>query len=1430
MTSPSLSGVGIVLNEPHSLIPPPKTTAFDDILGSDPVLAAQAALKLEQGLKDQAGYGLTIFLSQAVIIEKAIQEENLSALELIMQHNLIAPAELQVACSKDKILECYAKVLSVSLQKPKLDVRLLKNLREAQVYDQALEKYPHLFNAKAVKKLFCENWIPSTMLTRWMNNPKVLSLFVRVLQEDFMSNDVESVLIKYFQQHSLLVSCFNQALSERNEVVIREMLDRVLIDISLLEEKLQNADTRLILNEHFKASCENVLRYNRVIYVLLKAGISYEEQDIWHVVKAGNYYLLRQFQARGADIASSIFSLVQAGQISILRNLLERQSPTGLIYQPPQAACGLDPNLRGLDPNFKNQAGKTLLIEAVEQDQQKIVELLLEWGANPLILSPDGRTVFQLAKSKSEGLRRLLYNPGQMLSTRRFDQGSSYSSGDLEPEEIVLKKNLERLCQGRSAAYYYGLFIRIKDVALVVLRSHSFFERTCQSYQQAYYRHRQNIVHCWACPNGNGRYPIPQELIPSHTTMHTVAFAIRQVQRSVKGEEIVSITVQGSPLPKKYICRQIGNTYKSENPSQEYGFKYAYEGIQIHGHGKNPEAARKAFLEHRDEVKKLSYSELKSNEAGGVISRWAAPPDLTQEIVSLQQLEKERQEMFKNEKDYQQKLDQLAKRVSAFLTKIESVVEARYLNGLSQTASEQEECQKMHQEITQELAYLPVYIRPTSRVKEWQTLIQRQIRGLNDLEKKLVEVESWDSAHVDNETKVMGHHLQDLLDLAVKHTVTSADQPTLKICFSSEIIPNIFVSTPESIVILKKAICRLIGANLIEIALPNQTSLLLKTLLQQQIFREKIVKQLQLEAQFFVTKNLIDDPAAMQELAGCLALFQDTSHVLEYLSPVPFAKGQSDRQSISNQTSHALLSSYASSRLILDRFWQIACFEESVLDAHLDEMMELLHQRLLLIDQENRQEEQDHYIYLHIDARDPKHLLDKQLFLLQTALLMALGQLTTTPQIDSTLTSIVELVQLRLKPNRYGNDKKKSSSFRFFIGSVMEELVKIRDIVGTACQSSSSMQTSFQTLKTLLVGYEFTDNKTLKDTMNKAFERLTLIAPFPTFDSALSSLIDLAGKVKEEIKAILDAYTEETVESEERIESLQMSLEKTSKVLDPDVSDSSPVFQSLLLLNAISQDQAPEKGDIEKVCLSESNQQVRSSMGRLQKILKERSKLKSDPKIEEDKKEAKLRENNTKFQQAIAALISSIQVYIEIKKRFSVSVLPYKENCLRILTQLQSNGLEKISQNLPRLIAMVKEEGTDDFEIALKLKGFVKERIIFLSGAKGKIHAAKYLTDLENLQKQINSWLEAQLPSLLQELLTSAEECQKIFYGEYIKQLSQADERLKLGIHAQTYYTAANANKTYYLWDGEKFSATPYHTANETHIPIPEIPLQATQN
>lgn len=1299
------------------------------------------------------------------VVDQIIREVKLPHLEMIMHYSLLTPAKLQEACSSnDKVLQLYAIQLVYALNSA-IATPNYTLLKDTKMGDQALEKFPELFNPKSVRKLIKYDWIIQSTLKKLILSPKLETTFSCVLED--MLDDASFVSeIKLFADSSIPRACFNTAIKAKKGKIIRKLIENKLIKEKEVQEHLKQVETCKLLKEELKLACEQVVNNKYFIFFLAGIGIQGDESDLYNVAKSGSYQILGMFHKKGADISSAVFKLIQYEQTGLLEQLLKGE-----------------PGGERLDPNLKDKRGIALLIEAVNCDKSSIVAVLLAYGANSLIRSPDNQTVFQLAKEKSPRIAQLLYCPDEIQ--KRSVKGSSCKDEKVE-EELVLQHVFERKAQGKQFAMFNGFFIKTKHVVMVVLKSAP-FANMHKCYNESKFKNPNNEIHCWV---SGITYPIPENFAPSHTSMHTIGLAIFKSFEQNPADDFYDIANQ------RYVLKRLENSFRTENPLQEYGFKYSYDDVKTHGHGKNPEAAHSAFRQHSEGIRKSSH--------------WIPAPDLMVERESFTILQKHLIQLQKEEKSNSDHLHELTEQIDLFMKNALSIIENRYTytTSTAEDLKDNKQVENSYQEVTQKLNDIPQHTFTQSRLSEWQTSIGAQIDALQALGKKLQAMQTTDTKVFETERQTVTSHLCAVKDLVINRAVTSAEIPTLKVYSSSLLVENIFFPNDVSISRLKKAICQLIGSSLSSIPVPPISE---KSDDCPRKVRGKVIKQLNDEVDFILKHGKISNAIWMQRLASQLALLQDSSTLLDALPPIkidPNEKNQFD--SVSNTILLRYALSYSAARIILDQFWKDICHDDSVLEKNLDGVLELLSQRLFILD---------------ADSHDAKQILDGQLFILQTSLLIALSKSSTGQSIvSSAIHKTREFVQLKL-----GTEKKRYKPHKFFICDLIDVMGKIKDIASAAWKWDPSNESRFKALYDIFYNYDLPEKKEMEALMLNLFQRLSEKEPFPKFDESFEKLISQVMVTKTEVEHLSGSFSQLNIDSSETLKRLSNCLDTVvmafdrvaaEKELGQDFS-SAALFKMVLNQKVLTE---AAKEELKKAAFSQIIQRIRINIIQLKELIK---KLSNIDQLEADKAK--------RFQKESVAAIASINEYFEYlntqEQPSASATQKLKIECVQIVKEIDSLAnakLEKSINKLPSVIEKIKQQKYSDVEIVLDLKSLVKQLNTYLSGKNNKKASPEFNSQFntqlklahEKLDSVVNQWVDLLLPDILKQLVESLTDCQRILQNVYVKKLVQMCVQLDLGIRKQTYYTTENENVTCYLWNGEPFNATPLHTDNDVHLPL----------
>ncbi|MCB1073194.1 MAG: ankyrin repeat domain-containing protein [Chlamydiia bacterium] len=1307
-------------------------------------------------------------------LDTLIENKNTTVINLLIKAGLICSQDIEYHIPRcEWLLEYYVHELSQAVEHQQDEI--FNFLSSVKLFDKALSKFPDKLNKPVLQKLLTKKKLFSPQIKNLIGTSLLHNTLVEILEEALLSDLF--FIVNHFKSSSILDGCVQKAVQEKNVRALKKLIKEELIKVeSINAALLQDVELQASLKEEFKIACIDSKHNQIFIRFMINAGIQFDDQDIYEVAKLGDYPLLKSFLDKGADVSQAVFQLIEYNQQGSIRGLLEGNYDKGR-----------------LSPNLKNREGNTLLIEAVKQDQSSLIEILLSYGANPLILDNQGASVFELSRGQSLRTRQLLYNPKQVQM--QFGRGGTGWNNGISVEEKALEGLLKRKACGHPIATFYCLFIKVHDFALAVLKSSPFSKNMLESYSESQITHAKNRIHCWI---SSSLLPIPEEFAVNHTTMHTVAFAVVRANQSTNKEDIVEIDKQ------RFTWVLLSNDYKTRNPDIDYGFKYSYQGLQTHGHGRNPEAARSAFKEHREGVR---------------LSHWVTIPDLSADKETLARFNEQISKMFDIEENNSGKLTELVERVDDFIQQTESIIESPYRTTSRDTElvwKEDRFVEQLYNPLNQELRNTYGYTFNERRLEEWQLVIREQIKILQELEKKLKAANPMTSSSFEIERDKVDSHLRSIKDLVVHRITTSAEVPTLKIYTSSLLIEDIFEPSLPSNQAMKRAMCQLIGSMLHRITIGINGELAAHFL--EESFREDLLSQLNAEAQFIIQNTSIDDPRSMQELASHLAIFHDTSNMLGTIPPIPLVQSRADfEDKVLEGTMFKHLTSYVTARKILDQFWQDACYSESILkeEEKINLMLNLLNRRLLLMDEELRQEKEGGFLYPLMESRDPKRILDEQLFLLQTSFIIALSYQEEKQWDTPFVQSIIELIQIRLTPAFYGTEKKKHKFDGLYLPYLIDTLPKISELVEVAWQSDPSDSSPFKLLREILHEYHAPEKKEIEESLINAFRSFTPIEGPMTFDSSVSELAIKVRQIKKEIEALIKSFTLTDLESASLVKEIKDLLDQIKKAFDhlqfgKNTSTIAP--HQLLEILAHSTVSEGERGRLRENIILRLTNDIRSSVITLLQLTKKVVDLEQ---MDADKAKG--------LQKECGQCVRAIEEYLKTEEPQSVSLdfsLFRKETTKFLMILKADETLEKAINKVSIVVDRLSQPEISDIELVWEVQTLINQLNSYFKGKRGKALGQKYASQMKKLEDLINPYLKGTLPLLLNRLLDPLRSCQRALYDVYIQKLGKMEAQLRLGIREQTYYTSQNENISYYLWDGKPFDALPYHTDDDVHIPL----------
>ena len=723
----------------------------------------------------------------------------------------------------------------------------------------------------------------------------------------------------------------------------------------------------------------------------------------------------------------------------------------------------------------------------------------MQTGANPLLHLPGHVNLFNLAKGKQQRILNILHFPERL--NVHYASSTEWRDAEFADEEKALEKMLQRHCGGNKAADYFCLFIKTQTVAIAILKSTPFPSASgvAKSYQHSFVKKKRNRVHCWS---RNTPCPIPKQWIPKQESMLTTSFGIRLLAKDEKesaGEE--GIECEG----KRFAFKLLPNTFKTDKLATECGFKYEHGDIGLHGHGPNPQAALSAFNQRKESLMRLS--------------KWKTAPDVAVDCKTLTALVDQLQELAKQDSAHKEGLQTLNKGIASYLSNIGSILQCRYSSTVSHQHVWQEEklIEKTHSEIYAQIIKAKQHIYSTQRLNNWTLTIEQQMATLQQLQQKLTEAAAMNSQHSAQEGDEALANLSELKDLIVSRTVASSELPTVKIYSESTVVENIFTCRQNDIRILKKSICQTIASFLGELPsarkglekLPTE----LRNRFNQSDYRRKVADQLDRETRFIGNKISAENPVRIQELAAHHALFLETLQTLEALPPVRIdSQAGYMPDAVVEPFFLVHISHYLKARSLLNELWVEACFTESILNQHLEEILGLLSKRALIMDEEIQGEEKKPLVYPAFEDRDPRKALNLQLFLLQTSLLIALRNASEEDRKSiQAFPATVQLVKLRLQHAVYGVEKKQEKIHRFFIDELVATLIKVQAMIKETEGLPDSLKSTFNPLYLFLKTVP--DKKVLTKILPAAFEGLSETSVL-VLTQPLEEFISLAQQTK----------------------------------------------------------------------------------------------------------------------------------------------------------------------------------------------------------------------------------------------------------------------------------------------------------------------------
>lgn len=1331
-----------------SVIPSSNTGQdYRDLFDADPKIAESIAAKLSTIRPALPGD------------DKGGREDDKQALMHLVKNHLIDESMVQRSASKGipyLYAECIVRAISES-SLPKLGV-----LKTSKIFTKVLVTQVDVFDQNAVQILIREGAITAASIEELSKNERLKKLLLDAFDESLKKDDGRSLAI--LKSSGIPQESIKKALNDCNEDTIWNLFRHNYLKS---EHFARDKKTQLVavLEKILQRACQDTSSHGTVC-ILVKAGIRPKPKDLYKLILEGRNVLVKTLVEENIAIEEAIFELIANKQSGRLRMLME----DGTVA-----------------PDLRNSQGYTLLWKAVTEDHFESVEVLMQAGANPLLELPGYVDIFHLAKGKQLRILNVLHFPERL--TTRYSRSTRWTDAEFADEEKALEKMLLRRCAGNKAADYFCLFIKTETVALAVLKSTPFPSSSgiAKSYQHSFVQKKKNRVHCWSRKDP---CPVPNHWIPRQESMLTTSFGIRLLAKDEKeSADEEGIECEG----KKFAFKLLPNTFKTDKLATDCGFKYSHGDISLHGHGPNPQAALSAFNQRKESLMRLS--------------KWKTAPDVTVECKTLTALLNQLQELAKQDAAHKEGLQTLNEGIASYLTSIGSILQCRSSSTVSQQQVFQEErlIEKTHGELTTQITKARQHIYSSQRLNNWTLTIEQQMATLQQLQQKLTEAAAMNSQHSAQEGDEALAKLSELKDLVVSRTVTSSELPTVKIYSESTVVENIFTCGQNDIRILKKLICQTIASFLGE--LPSARKGLekppmeLRNRFNQPDYRKKVAAQLVREAQFIGNTILDENPFRIQELAAHRALFLETLQTLEALPPVRIDSQAGVRaDSIVEPFFQVHISHYLKARSLLNELWLEACFTESTLNQHLEEMLDLLSRRVLIMDEEIQGEEKKPLVYPAFDDRDPRKALNLQLFLLQTSLLIALRNASEKERKSMhAYPATVQLVKLRLQHAVYGIEKKQEKIYRFFIDELAATLIKVQAMVKETEELPDALKSKFKPLYLLLKTVP--DKKELTKILPAAFEGLSDTSAL-MLSQSLEEFISLAQKIKAELQHLLQLQLPEK-DAKEHVNNLKHHLDLAAAVLKNEAPSEVDIASLKLVLKSptFSTDQMLEK--LEKF----GTQDLKT---RIEKLLADLDGVK-DLNLSQDKAR--------KFLNDIAKLHKLVcdRLVGEISR---IKVIPDFQKCLSLLQRLEqvSNGSLKEIKELVALSEKLARQ--EKVKLDSELKKVVEQIDLFLGSHKRKKIPEEVRGLMEELRKLTDEILREEFSSYLTSIKEEIEFCQEIISNVILKKLQQMSSQVQLGIRQQTFYTTTGDNLTYYSWEGDPFDACLYHSFNVTHLPL----------
>ncbi len=1286
-----------------------------DILSSDFELAQQAAEFLASHTPTQESVEMVNALNEAVA------QKNADAIKLGFNHALFHPPLLSILCNSNEwVLD---QVTSLLCKLPQdLPVAISKMVTATSICYAVLNKQSERLNSELIKNWLIQRWVTPHQLNMLTGQSNPNPIFIQLFEEALTSDNQQFAHI--FNQTSIPKMSFENALQTERFHIVFSLLKYCFIHESDLKSPLENEG----LKSHFTAQTHFLLEesIHGVIQTLISLDVPLSDESV-----------------------ALIFHWIE-----------EDRS----FWQVNTLLC------HGLSPDLTSALGWTLLQQAVLFDRPGIVDTLIKKEANSLTPTPDGRTVFELAKGKNPKILDLLYYPEKYhYSGNSWER--KYNPSITIPEEEALGKILEQRCRAnKGVGYYYSLFIKVNEVVLVLLKPSGFSDQFPR-FSEATFLQKRNRVHCWS---PHTLYSIPQEHVPTVNSMETICLRILRVPENPDKYRHVQVEREW------FDCTFLQSEYRAFDSSLERGFKYSESGVQVRGHEANPNAIRSAFNTHKKEAERLKD-----------IFRI---PEISSELGKLSKIHQVLENQSKIEEKNTAVLKTFSEQFTCFFKEAESIIDWRS-SRMSTDPDEKARILKRHTEVQESMVKLSQQILTDERLSQWKNAIAANIELLQTLEAKLIEAHPVDQGHIASEIEAISNSVCGVAEIITSRTITSAIGPTFRVYQSENLVDDALSPDGccETVRKLRYATCELITSSLI--GLVNYEVVKRENFLDE-AFREKRITQHMDEATWI--GQFCESKVEMQKLASALAQFKENSNAL--------AKFNLPNRKTKEYLRDECFGLHLKIREHLDVCWNALFEKRDFVAANFENLYPLLLQRILLMDEEIQLVNRDSIVYPDMGVHKKWHFLNEQLFLLQHTMLIVQGLQPSIPIIDLLPEEkTAEYVQLHLKPAAYGSSKTPKKLYNFFVCNLLELVGKLQEIVATAETPLLSNQLTKRLTQTKLPS-----KKMLEEVMKETFRALTPGELNPKFSKEVLDLFDLFRFCNQDVNSLPDALMEDEAEFLTPIRSLSEKVDSVLKNFQ--FSSDDDEIDPLVLLQKIKNAAEVTPEALDKALISGLGSKVGKQ---LEKLKQQAKKITSFDQFEIDRAK--------RFQTECTETVDRIEEFVRFNQT-DVTINPInRELCadkILALDQISEGMLSQSINIIEPSIEMLNKEGVNELTMTLQLSKLVKQMRESLNSKRQKELKMKCDAAFGELNEIVEHALNAQKMEALTSLTPVIQNVRESLKSIFLKKITKMGDELTAGIRMQTHYKQDGSDETFYLWEGLPFNGHPRHTADELHIPF----------